>query len=226
MDSQFNGIYQEYQAWQPGTSVGGIYQYGGTRPSFQQNNLAGIQNEMLFMHTNTDAIATTSVVEMAPAEYSRPTTTDATIKSGTNSLHASYLMDYYNDECLYALNTPFSQNPRGVCTSRVAALLRRGRPGVSSACLRRKKQELLLLRVEKELRGESRRVLPRRPLFLRWPCKQATSPIIRKPSPTPRPACPFQETSSPQTGSARSRRQSSMRRSALTTRMLAVPIAS
>jgi len=56
------------------------------------------------------------VVEMAPAEYARATTVEATVKSGSNRLNGS-VSAYYINPCVNATNSPFSTSPHGRCTS-------------------------------------------------------------------------------------------------------------
>ena len=108
MDSEQQGYYEMFFSWMPGTSANSYSEFAGTPNTFYQGTVEGIQNLWQFLDFDLDSVNTVSIVQMAPAEYARPTESDATIKSGTNDLHASYYMGFYNDACLYAIQNPFS----------------------------------------------------------------------------------------------------------------------
>jgi Carboxypeptidase regulatory-like domain len=113
----YGGIFEQMQ-WAPGSAAGkAVYQFAGNRPEMMQTNIEGLQFNYISSGVPPSGIGETSaVISNAPAEYARPVTLNATLKSGTDSLHGLVVTDFTN-ACLDAVKTPFSQPQRAPCTT-------------------------------------------------------------------------------------------------------------
>ena len=98
----------EQMIWAAGSAAGGVYGFVGNRADMNQYNVEGMQYNFISSSVSNNIIEEVSVVlSNAPAEYARPVTLNATLKSGTNEYHAEYWMAGVNP-CLNALRSPFS----------------------------------------------------------------------------------------------------------------------
>lgn len=98
----------EQMIWAAGSAAGGVYGFVGNRADMNQYNVEGMQYNFISASVSNNIIEEVStVLSNAPAEYARPVTLNATLKSGTNDYHAEYWMAGVNP-CLNALRSPFS----------------------------------------------------------------------------------------------------------------------
>ena len=111
-------ILGEMMVWMPGSASGDkTYGYMGQRPEMMQANIEGLQYYFISSSVNFVGIQDISTITSnAPAEFARPVTLNATLKSGTNKFHSSYILVFVNP-CLNATKSPFSQAQHGPCTS-------------------------------------------------------------------------------------------------------------
>ncbi len=101
-------LIMEQLVWAPGSAAGGVYTYNGNRGDFNQYNIEGLQFNSISATVSASMIQTVDVVlSNASAEYARPTTINATLRSGTNQYHAEYWRDFANP-CLNAVRNQFS----------------------------------------------------------------------------------------------------------------------
>ena len=109
-----SGYAFDMATWIPGSASGNaIYSFAGNMPSMDATNIEGISHNIYYNFLPTTAISEVNVVlSNAPAEYARPVTMDATIRSGTNRITGEIQWDFSNP-CLNIVNTPFSQHPPG-----------------------------------------------------------------------------------------------------------------
>jgi hypothetical protein len=106
----------EMLQWAPGTASGAsLYQFSGNRADMLQTSMEGFQFNYISTTVGWNAIQdVTAITSNAPAEYARPATINATMRSGTNDLHGEYVRAFVNP-CLNAVNTAFSQPKRAPC---------------------------------------------------------------------------------------------------------------
>ena len=106
----------EMLQWAPGTASGeSLYQFAGNRADMLQTSMEGFQFNYISTTVGWNAIEdVTAITSNAPAEYARPATINATMRSGTNQLHGEYVRAFVNP-CLNATNTAFSQPKRAPC---------------------------------------------------------------------------------------------------------------
>ena len=104
--------------WAPGTASGkSQYQFEGNRADMLQTNVEGLQFYYISGTVAPSSIQdVTAVLTNAPAEYARPETVNATLKSGTNKIHAEYWRAFVNP-CLNTTDTPFSRPARAPCVT-------------------------------------------------------------------------------------------------------------
>ena len=98
----------EQMIYAPGSAAGGAYIFAGNRPDFNQFNVEGLQYYYIsssFVNTSIDEFSV--VLSNANAEYARPVTFNASLKSGSNQYHAEYVRNFANP-VLNAVRTPFS----------------------------------------------------------------------------------------------------------------------
>lgn len=106
----------EMLQWAPGTASGeSEYQFSGNRADMLQTSLEGFQFNYISTTVGWNAIQeVTAITSNAPAEYARPATINATMRSGTDDLHGEYTRAFVNP-CLNTVNTAFSQPGRAPC---------------------------------------------------------------------------------------------------------------
>lgn len=106
----------EMLQWAPGTASGEtLYQFSGNRADMLQTSLEGFQFNYISTTVGMNAIQdVTAITSNAPAEYARPATINATMRSGTNQLHGEYIRAFVNP-CLNVVNSAFSQPARAPC---------------------------------------------------------------------------------------------------------------
>jgi hypothetical protein len=109
----------EMLQWAPGTASGeSLYQFSGNRADMLQTTMEGFQFNYISTTVGWNAIQdVTAITSNAPAEYARPATINASMRSGTNQLHGEYVRAFVNP-CLNAVNTAFSQPKRAPCGTR------------------------------------------------------------------------------------------------------------
>ena len=96
--------------WQPGSASGngGYYSTAGNRVSMQSASVEGLVNSVTYVRPPFIGVQEVNTVySNPPAEYSRPSTTSATFKSGTNQVHGEWMRNMRNP-CMNARDTPFS----------------------------------------------------------------------------------------------------------------------
>ncbi len=111
-------ILGEMMVWMPGSASGDkTYGYMGQRPEMMQANIEGLQYYFISSSVNFVGIQDISTITTnAPAEFARPVTLNATLRSGTNQFHGSYIRAFVNP-CFNATKSPFSQAEHGPCTT-------------------------------------------------------------------------------------------------------------
>lgn len=111
-------ILGEMMVWMPGSASGDkTYGYMGQRPEMMQANIEGLQYYFISSSVNFAGIQDIStILSNAPAEFARPVTLNATLKSGTNQFHGSYIRVFVNP-CFNATKSPFSQANHGPCAT-------------------------------------------------------------------------------------------------------------
>jgi hypothetical protein len=105
-----NGYIFDAATWIPGSASGNaVYSFAGNEASFDETNIEGISHDIYYNFFATTAISEVNVVmSNAPAEYARPVTMDATLRSGTNRLTGEVRWDFTNP-CSNGVNNPFTQ---------------------------------------------------------------------------------------------------------------------
>jgi hypothetical protein len=106
----------EMLQWAPGTASGEtLYQFSGNRADMLQTSMEGFQFNYISTTVGWNAVQdVTAITSNAPAEYARPATINATMRSGTNQLHGEYVRAFVNP-CLNVVNTWFNRTKRAPC---------------------------------------------------------------------------------------------------------------